>query len=113
SSRARRRWRLRNGRSNSFRADIRNRSRVAGCRWGATRSVSPTGQRQSRRVSVSGVVVSNDPGSVLERLLEALNAHDLDAFVACFHDAYESEQPAHPARAFSGRKQVRKNWGAM
>ena len=57
--------------------------------------------------------MSDDPGSVLERLLEALNAHDLDAFVACFDDAYESEQPAHPARAFSGREQVRKNWGAM
>jgi ketosteroid isomerase-like protein len=50
---------------------------------------------------------------VLERLLEALNAHDLEALIACFDEGYESEQPAHPARAFSGREQVRKNWGAM
>jgi ketosteroid isomerase-like protein len=57
--------------------------------------------------------VAADPLSVLERLLAALNAHDLDAFVACFDERYESEQPAHPARAFSGSDQVRKNWGAL
>jgi ketosteroid isomerase-like protein len=57
--------------------------------------------------------VAADPQSVLERLLAALNAHDLDAFVACFDERYESQQPAHPARAFSGREQVRKNWGAL
>src|SRR4051812_38475971 len=50
---------------------------------------------------------------MLEGLLAALNAHELDAFVACFDERYESEQPAHPARAFSGREQVRKNWGAL
>jgi len=50
---------------------------------------------------------------VLERLLAALNAHDVDAFVTCFDERYESEQPAHPARAFSGSDQVRKNWGTL
>jgi len=45
-----------------------------------------------------------------DRLLAAMNAHDLDAFVACFAVDYESQQPAHPNRAFRGRDQVRKNW---
>lgn len=57
--------------------------------------------------------MTDDPRSVLERLLEALNAHDLEAMVACFADDYRSEQPAHPARAFVGIEQVRKNWGAL
>jgi ketosteroid isomerase-like protein len=48
-----------------------------------------------------------------ERMLAALNAHDLDAFVACFHEDYRSEHPAHPDRAFTGREQVRENWAAM
>jgi len=47
---------------------------------------------------------------MMNRLLSAMNAHDLDAFVACFAADYESEQPAHPTRAFQGREQVRKNW---
>jgi len=53
------------------------------------------------------------PGTVMERLTEAMNAHDVDAFVACFHDDYESEQPAHPGRAFRGSEQVRSNWSAV
>ena len=47
---------------------------------------------------------------VLSRLLAALNAHDLDAFVECFASDYRSDQPAHPDRAFEGREQVRENW---
>jgi ketosteroid isomerase-like protein len=49
-------------------------------------------------------------GLVAHRLREAVNAHDLDAFVACFAPDYRSEQPAHPGRAFAGRDQVRQNW---
>lgn len=52
-------------------------------------------------------------GTIAGRLRDAVNAHDLDAFVDCFHDDYRSEQPAHPARGFGGREQVRKNWGAF
>ena len=44
------------------------------------------------------------------RLLDAMNAHDLDAFAACFADDYRSEQPAHPERAFRGADQARRNW---
>jgi ketosteroid isomerase-like protein len=49
-------------------------------------------------------------GEVMDRLLSAMNAHDLDAFVACFAADYDSRQPAHPSRAFRGSDQVRKNW---
>jgi hypothetical protein len=48
-----------------------------------------------------------------ERLVQATNAHDLEAMLACFESDYRSEQPAHPARAFQGIDQVRKNWSAM
>jgi len=47
---------------------------------------------------------------VLERLHRAMNEHDVEQFVAGFHDDYRSEQPAHPDRAFGGREQVRENW---
>jgi ketosteroid isomerase-like protein len=48
--------------------------------------------------------------AIMNRLLSAMNAHDLDAFVGCFAAEYESQQPAHPGRAFRGSDQVRKNW---
>jgi ketosteroid isomerase-like protein len=57
--------------------------------------------------------MADDPRAVLARLLDALNAHDLDSLVGCFDEGYRSEQPAHPERAFVGRDQVRKNWGAL
>jgi hypothetical protein len=41
---------------------------------------------------------------------QALNAHDIDAFVGVFSPDYRSEQPAHPDRQFGGREQVRENW---
>lgn len=52
-------------------------------------------------------------GTVIGRLLEAMNRHDLDAMVECFQEDYRSEQPLHPDRHFVGREQVRKNWGLM
>jgi hypothetical protein len=51
--------------------------------------------------------------SVVERLTAAMNAHDIEAFVACFAEDYDSEQPAHPDRAFRGRESVRANWSAI
>jgi ketosteroid isomerase-like protein len=48
--------------------------------------------------------------TVAERMIEATNAHDLEAMLACFHQDYRSEQPVHPARTFQGIDQVRKNW---
>lgn len=49
-------------------------------------------------------------GAMVERLVAATNAHDLDALEACFAPDYVNETPAHPARGFSGREQVRRNW---
>ena len=50
---------------------------------------------------------------VMARLRDAINAHDVDAFVALFDADYRSEQPAHPARAFRGADQVRENWTSV
>ncbi len=47
---------------------------------------------------------------LVERLQRAMNAHDLEGFLACFDPNYASEQPVHQDRAFRGREQVRKNW---
>jgi len=51
--------------------------------------------------------------TLLERLTEAQNAHDVDLFTSYFADDYRSEQPAHPGRRFSGRDRVHKNWSAF
>ena len=53
---------------------------------------------------------STDPLSMVQRLLDATNAHDLDALVSCFADDYLNETPAHPGRGFRGAEQVRRNW---
>jgi ketosteroid isomerase-like protein len=53
------------------------------------------------------------PDQVAVALADALNAHDIDAFVALFAPDYDSKQPAHPDRAFVGRDQVRANWSAV
>ncbi|MCU7551365.1 nuclear transport factor 2 family protein [Chitinophagaceae bacterium LB-8] len=53
-----------------------------------------------------------DAETLLFKLRDALNTHDIEAFVACFDENYYSEQPAHPARTFQGREQVRKNWAS-
>ena len=50
---------------------------------------------------------------VATRLAAAANAHDIDAFVDCFAEDYDSTQPAHPDRAFRGNDQVRANWSAI
>ncbi len=57
--------------------------------------------------------MSGDPREVAVALVEAMNAHDIDAFVALFAPDYDSRQPAHPDRAFQGRDQVRANWSAV
>ena len=53
------------------------------------------------------------PEDLLRQLQNAINLHDLEAFVACVAPDYQSEQPVHPARAFTGRDQVRKNWAGI
>lgn len=48
--------------------------------------------------------------SFAQRISAAVNAHDLDRVVDCFTEDYVNETPAHPARGFRGREQVRRNW---
>ncbi|MGE5287291.1 MAG: nuclear transport factor 2 family protein [Micromonosporaceae bacterium] len=47
---------------------------------------------------------------LLEQLVAAVNRHDLDAVEGCFAAGYRNETPVHPARGFTGREQVRRNW---
>jgi hypothetical protein len=51
-----------------------------------------------------------EPELMIDRLLQATNDHDLEALVGCFAEDYENQTPAHPARGFAGRGQVRRNW---
>ena len=50
---------------------------------------------------------------LIDRIATAINEHDLDALTGCFDEKIESEHPAHPARSFTGRDQVRKNWAQI
>ena len=51
--------------------------------------------------------------TVLQRMSDAINAHDIDAFVSCFTNDFKGEQPLHPENPFTGQTQVRENWTAM
>jgi ketosteroid isomerase-like protein len=50
---------------------------------------------------------------VMEAVVAAVNRHDLDSLVDCFAEDVRSATPAHPARSFVGREQVRRNWGQI
>ena len=52
-------------------------------------------------------------GATATRLLDAVNRHDLDELADCFAPAFVNETPAHPARSFTGRDQVKKNWAQI
>ena len=67
----------------------------------------------ARAASYTGAVADATARELAERLDAAMNAHDVDAFVALFAEDYDSVQPAHPDRAFRGRDQVRENWSAI
>ncbi|BCW71586.1 hypothetical protein NicSoilB8_26300 [Arthrobacter sp. NicSoilB8] len=56
---------------------------------------------------------SDQMSEAIQRLLAAINAHDLESAAALFDETYRSAQPAHPARAFVGRSQMHANWAAM
>ena len=57
--------------------------------------------------------VSHTPVASIERLRQAVNAHDVDAVVGCFTANYRNETPAHPGRGFTGTAQVRLNWSRI
>ena len=48
--------------------------------------------------------------AAIDRLVRATNEHDLESIASCFAEDYRNETPAHPARGFEGRAQVRRNW---
>ena len=48
--------------------------------------------------------------AVVDRLVQAVNGHDLEGMVSCFADDYVNETPVHPLRGFTGSDQVRTNW---
>jgi ketosteroid isomerase-like protein len=54
--------------------------------------------------------IREGPSGLVHRLTQAINAHDLEAMVACFAPDYRNETPVHPSRGFTGREQVRRNW---
>ncbi len=54
--------------------------------------------------------MNDDVTGFATRLCKATNDHDLEALVDCFAADYRNEAPAHPARGFTGREQVRANW---
>jgi len=49
-------------------------------------------------------------GDLVAVIMDTVNRHDLDGLTACFAADYRNETPAHPARSFNGRDQVRRNW---
>jgi SnoaL-like domain len=51
--------------------------------------------------------------SVIERIREATNRHDLDALANCFAADYASAFPTHPERAVGGREQLRRTWAQI
>lgn len=51
--------------------------------------------------------------ALAHRLRHAVNRHDLDAMSRCFATDFVNDTPAHPARSFRGREQVRKNWAQI
>lgn len=51
--------------------------------------------------------------TVIDRLVEAVNEHDLGGMVSCFADDYVNETPVHPQRGFTGSDQVRTNWAQI
>lgn len=56
---------------------------------------------------------TSDPRALVDRIRLAIDAHDLEALVDCFEPDVVSDTPAHPARSFRGRGQVRNNWARI
>lgn len=50
---------------------------------------------------------------MLDRLRDAANSHDADGMASLFAEDYQSAQPLHPSRGFSGRAQVLANWTSV
>jgi len=52
--------------------------------------------------------------SLVERFVQAINGHDLEAIVGCFAADYNDVEPVHPTREISGgQAEVHKRWGTV
>ena len=51
--------------------------------------------------------------AIVDRLVHALNDHDLDGMLSCISASYVNDTPAHPERGFVGRDQVGSNWAQI
>jgi ketosteroid isomerase-like protein len=58
-------------------------------------------------------MTASDTLELVNRLVAATNAHDIEALVDCFAPDYVNQTPAHPQRGFTGRDHVRRNWTAI
>src|SRR5689334_1509741 len=100
---------------------IRVRQRAAPGRDGHARAAAFKGWSScptARTMAVRAGARACEPGEdlmtdVIDRLVVAMNAHDLGAVAGFIHEDYRSEQPAHPGRTFAGQAQMLANWEAM
>lgn len=51
--------------------------------------------------------------TMMERLRDAMNAHDARGLASLFAQDYRSTQPLHPGRGFGGSAQVLANWSLV
>jgi len=51
--------------------------------------------------------------TMMERLRDAMNAHDAERLASLLARDYQSEQPVHPGRGFGGSAQVVENWSSV
>jgi ketosteroid isomerase-like protein len=56
------------------------------------------------------MLIDAGPAAVVERIMHAINRHDLDALMECFTVDVRSEQPTRPERGFRGRDELRGYW---
>lgn len=57
--------------------------------------------------------MSEELKDLAHRWIAAINAHDLDGVVDCFHPDYVDEAPARPGEAVRGSEEVRTNFGKI
>jgi ketosteroid isomerase-like protein len=58
-------------------------------------------------------VPESEGRALIERLVSAINRHDLDGIVAVCHPDVRGELPAHPARNYVGDAMMRANWAMI
>jgi mannose-6-phosphate isomerase-like protein (cupin superfamily) len=62
---------------------------------------------------LAALLCAEKPEGMPARLAAAMNSHDVEKMLALFDPGYQSTQPLHPERDFTGSEGVRKNWTAI